>query len=366
MAAASKARYEEFLINNVSTISTLESSLRSITWFLPGRFKDADFASEALTTSLNVISMYHDTLLDRVVKANPSYRPLIPTSMHTRFTKAWVDKDSLYKWAARVLEIIRFTQLFIEMTLKRKVSEKIKWRSIILLEVIKASLRLLLLKLTNRPLVSPPLPERDFDPTTLPPQSNTTSPTLAPSSPSHSPPMTPDHLRNNLIPLEPHPLLTSSQSDVSAEDYLLPKALTTSSVKPSLSLVRPLLAPRDWIAEVVYVLRPLVYASLLVADRRAHERTNKPLIVVLFMEFISRNLRRAPPASATLERAEYARRDKDMLWYLLRGSIWDSYTRPKLESFVSSTAHTPLLGLFGSLLKDWIPLVDDYYYYTAP
>ena len=45
--ATSKARYEDFLINNVSTISTLESSLRSITWFLPGRFKDAELASEA-------------------------------------------------------------------------------------------------------------------------------------------------------------------------------------------------------------------------------------------------------------------------------------------------------------------------------
>lgn len=45
--SASLARYESFLINNVSTISTLESSLRSVTWFLPGRFKDAELASEA-------------------------------------------------------------------------------------------------------------------------------------------------------------------------------------------------------------------------------------------------------------------------------------------------------------------------------
>ena len=45
--SAPLARYESFLINNVSTISTLESSLRSVTWFLPGRFKDAELASEA-------------------------------------------------------------------------------------------------------------------------------------------------------------------------------------------------------------------------------------------------------------------------------------------------------------------------------
>lgn len=46
------AGYESFLINNVSTISTLESTLRSVTWFLPGRFKDAALASEARQLSL--------------------------------------------------------------------------------------------------------------------------------------------------------------------------------------------------------------------------------------------------------------------------------------------------------------------------
>jgi peroxin-16 len=70
-----------------------------------------------------------------------------------------------------------------------------------------------------------------------------------------------------------------------------------------------------------------------------------------------------------------------MLWYLLRGSIWETYTRfvqrlilseliladgfvnrPKLESFVTQTARTPLLSLFGSFAKDWIPLINEYYY----
>src|SRR5215471_18883898 len=103
--------YEAFLINNVSTISTLESSLRSVAWFLPGRFKGADLASESrwlslsihinlqyithlssVTTLLNVMSMYHDTLLARIVQNNPKYKPLIPSSLHTRFTRAWSDK----------------------------------------------------------------------------------------------------------------------------------------------------------------------------------------------------------------------------------------------------------------------------------
>jgi hypothetical protein len=45
------------------------------------------------------------------------------------------------------------------------------------------------------------------------------------------------------------------------------------------------------------------------------------------MEIVSRNLRRTPLPSAALERSEYARRDRDILWYLLRGSIWKAYTR---------------------------------------
>jgi peroxin-16 len=48
-----------------------------------------------------------------------------------------MDRTSIYKWASRTLELIKFTELMIEMGLRRKLSEKAKWRGIILLEVIK-------------------------------------------------------------------------------------------------------------------------------------------------------------------------------------------------------------------------------------
>ncbi|KAH7916405.1 peroxisomal membrane protein PEX16 [Hygrophoropsis aurantiaca] len=360
------AKYETFLIDNVSTISTLESSLRSITWFLPGRFKDAELASEALSALLNVTSLYHDTLLARIIKSDPNWKPIIPVSLHTRYTRAWQDKESLYKWAARVLELVRFTQLLIEMGLRRKVSNKNRWRGIVLLETLKLLLRFTLLKITRRPLISPPIPERDIDPASLPPPSNVSSPTLASTTPYTSPPATPDHLKNNHIPLQPNSLLLTppppARSDASIEEYLLPKALTTTSVKPSLCLVKPLSSAQDLLAESVYILRPFVYAILL--STRTHK--DRALATAFAMELVSRSLRRTPPASAVVERSEYARRDRDMLWYLLRGSVWETYTRPKIESFVETTARTPLLNLVSGVVKDWIPLIDEYYYYTAP
>jgi peroxin-16 len=44
--------YESFLLSNLGGVATIESSLRSLTWFLPGRFKDAELASEARSYSI--------------------------------------------------------------------------------------------------------------------------------------------------------------------------------------------------------------------------------------------------------------------------------------------------------------------------
>ncbi|KAI0052852.1 peroxisome membrane protein [Auriscalpium vulgare] len=358
------ARYESFLINNVSTISSLESTLRSVTWLLPGRFKDAELASEALSASLNALSLYHDTLLGRAVDNEPKHKPLLPPSLHTRYTRAWADHHTRYRWVARVLELTRFVELLIEMGLRRKTSSTTRWRGIILLEAIKAILKFVLLRITRRPLLLPPIPERDIDPSTLPPPSNSSSPTLAPSSPASSPPTTPDHLKNNHAPLPPHPLLTTpppTKQTSAIEDFLLAKALTTSAVKSPTSLVKPFATPKEWLAEGVFILRPLIYVILLSSG----PKSSRPLVVSLVLELLSRNLRRTPSNSSTLERSEYARRDRDLLWYLFRGSIWESWTRPKLESLADGTARIPVVGILGAFLRDWMPLIDEYYYYTS-
>jgi peroxin-16 len=129
-------------------------------------------------------------------------------------------------------------------------------------------LKLTLLRITRRPLISPPIPERDIDPESLAPPSNHSSPTLVPSSLGSSPPGTPEHLRNNHEPLPTHSLLTAppptNRTSV-VEDFLLSKALTTSSVKNPTSLVKPLLSPQEWIAESIYIFRPLIYGQAAIS-----------------------------------------------------------------------------------------------------
>lgn len=71
------------------------------------------------------------------MKSDPKLRPLIPASLHTRYTRAWCDKSATYKWAARALEVIKFVQLLVEMNLRRRVSSKARWRGIVFIEAIK-------------------------------------------------------------------------------------------------------------------------------------------------------------------------------------------------------------------------------------
>lgn len=354
------ARYEAFLISNASTISTIESSLRSLTWFLPGRFKDAELASETLNASMNLLNLYHDTLLaKRMAQMGPKHKLVLPPSLHARYTRAWADKSKTYKWAARMLEMIRFTQLVVEMGLRRKLGHTGRRRGIIIIEIVKAILRLILLRVTRRPSLFPPIPERELDPSTLPP-----SPAEEALQPYQSSDNTPAHLSNNRVAFaQPNPALTASRSKTATvDDYLLPRALSPASVTPSLQLIRPMISGKEWVAELIYILRPLAYVILLARDDKT---PTSPLVTSIVMDLTAAYLRRAPPPSHALERQEYARRDRDMLWYLFRGAIWQSFTRPHLESFADRTAVTPVISLISALLKEWIPLIDEYHYYTA-
>ena len=101
-----------------------------------------DWASEGslyflVAASLNLLSLYHDTIIAKLVERDPKYKPLIPPSLHARYTRAWADSSARYKWAARALEVVRFTQLLIEMGLRRKASPQTRWRGIVVLEAIK-------------------------------------------------------------------------------------------------------------------------------------------------------------------------------------------------------------------------------------
>ena len=185
-------QYDEFLLNNASQITAVESSLRSITYFLPGRFKDAELAGEAIYASLNLLGLYHDSILARALdKQHPNSVPshaatsektIVPLvaashstpvtglspSEHARYTQYFSQNSNGYNPVARTLVIIGYFELLAEMLARRKLGRRKAWDVVAAIEALKVVLRLSLVHMTgSRMVIQPPIPEREVDPAAL-------------------------------------------------------------------------------------------------------------------------------------------------------------------------------------------------------
>ncbi|EPE06954.1 peroxisomal membrane protein pex16 [Ophiostoma piceae UAMH 11346] len=187
--------YDDFITKNLGQVSQIESTLRSLTYIIPGRFRDAEIASEAIHSGVQLLSLYHDLLLLRTssavggaattpaspssssthntapssISSKPPLGPAHPPDQHTRYTRYWTYKSPFYRRVAIVLQVVRYTEMLCEMAAKRR-GERIRWRVVVIIEAIKALCQLLLLRITRgRTLVTPvlpvrqPLPEPDED-----------------------------------------------------------------------------------------------------------------------------------------------------------------------------------------------------------
>ncbi|KAE8248786.1 hypothetical protein A4X13_0g5476 [Tilletia indica] len=565
--------YERFLLANGSQITAVESSLRSLTYFLPGRFKDAELAGEAIYSALNILGMYHDSILIRLLgpARQPSAIGLKPTkakaitsssstngtgnfpalpatndsqlalassttelspssalsvaqtkaavalrdhtpSQHARYTHFFSDNIRPYHLIARILVIIKYVELLLEMFARRKLGESTAWNVVAGIEAIKAALRIAILRLTVfRPTVEPPIPEREVDPAVLeqrtlaelaaaaqPPPANMsasvthlnghvggmsgsvmnghnlsssvqsldsyssqraaskeywtgtrtgyTLPTIA-SIRARTGGGTPANaaealkLARQSRHLAPPPPISSMSistgssgsgseseetlvgtplTDKEVNEFLLSRTLTPTDVRKPPELVRPLRGRVGVTAELLWILRPLIY---VLAIRRYGRKSTSPWVLSLSLELLARRLRKRSflnpdsfssalitiPKSPTaalganplalalmgsnpimgmlagllggglmgkaadeasrpisdVEKHEWSRRDRNLWWYLVRGPAWYQWTRPKIEGIAKATENRALLSILGGVLRDYLPLLDQYYFYTS-
>ena len=201
-------------------------------------------------------------------------------------------------------------------------------------------------------MVLPPLPERDVTLATLGDSKSGTSRT---ETIAQKAPQTPDHIKNNHSLFQspstptPNPLLvpTASNALPSVDDFLLSKALKPSALCAPTRLIAHLATPSEWVVEIIYVLRPLLYGAFvfrarpqerqwnylpflalsIIPSSRQSKITFRPIIVSLLVEALLLSLRRPVSHNLTLERREYARRDRELLWYLFRGAVWQQFSK---------------------------------------
>ncbi|KAJ4386072.1 hypothetical protein N0V93_008964 [Gnomoniopsis smithogilvyi] len=389
------AKYDDFVTKNASQVSQMESALRSLTYIIPGRFRDAELATEGIHSGVQLLSLYHDLLLFRA--SNPSS---LSKSLHARYTRFWAAKSTLYRRVAVVLQVVQYTELLLEMWAKRR-GEAVRWRVVVLIEAVKAFCRLLLLKITrSRPLVTPALPEREpveelaeeeedngkalaelmgeeehveqngeangtADKSLVnhdganangnghllkangnghPPQAN-----ASPADGKKEWPMPRTGLSLPTLP---------SRGDIS--NYLLTRVLTADDIKPATKLLYTLYGSAQT-AEVLHILSPLIYA---IALSRSSDKRNgwTPWLIGLSVQVAARQLaKRARTRNApALEREEWSKRGKQTWWWMMRGAAYENVVKG-----VVGGARRRVPGFVGTILEDYEYLWENYYFSTS-
>ncbi|KAG5981737.1 hypothetical protein E4U55_002609 [Claviceps digitariae] len=358
--------YDEFVTKNAGQVSQIESALRSLTYIIPGRFRDAEIASESIHSGVQLLSLYHDTLLSRAVSRLPV--PPLRTA-HSRYTRFWSQKSSLYRRIAMVLQMVIYTELLCEMTAKRKGGEKTRWKVVVLIESIKAICRLILLRVTrSRPLVTPALPEREPIPEDKdmvlggeeePLEEEADLGTELDADLVHVSAMDklkPPHEQDWKMPRTGMSLPSLPEpSDISS--YLLARVLTADDIKPANKLLNQLQGSSQ-AAEMLHILAPLVYAIALA--RSKNKKSWMPWLMGLAVEYAARQLRDRSLRTTTLERDEWNKRAWGMTWWTMRGAFYENLTKGVIGGF---RARMP--GFVAGILEDYEYLWENYYFSTS-
>ncbi|PYH41166.1 peroxisomal membrane protein PEX16 [Aspergillus saccharolyticus JOP 1030-1] len=378
--------YEEFVTKNASSVSQVESALRSLTYIIPGwncrsicessataekadsfflgRYRDSEISSECVHSGVQLLSLYHNALVARVISRLPSTIPRSIPTPHTRYTKYWTSRSPLYHKIALTLQMVQYTELLWEMIARRR-GEKVRWRLIIFIEAIKATCRLILLHLTkSRPLVNPPLPEREVDPRSIDEMDSDWNGMRTPVSERSS----------DLSWTMPRTGLTlpslPDANDVS--NFLITKVLTADDIKPPKALLHRVTG-QGQLAEVLYILRPVFYAIAL--QRYSGDRRSwRPWLAGFGLEYLCRQLAKSDFRERVagglrgltgLEREELRKRGWALGWWAMRGAFYENLTKPCLQVLTGSMKGKPLLDLVGSVVDDYEYLWDNYYFSTA-
>ncbi|TID20064.1 peroxisomal membrane protein pex16 [Venturia nashicola] len=357
------AAYSDFIIKNSSAVSQIESALRSLTYIIPGRFRDAEIASETVHSSVQLLSLYHDSLLAKALTRVPGPKPI--ASPHNRYTRFWTQKSPTYRRLALILQMIQHTQLLWEMVAKRK-GEQARWRVVVGLEMVKALCRLLLLRLTNsRPLLSPPLPEREIDPSSLEENISADGMEPSPSENAGSDDANWTMPRTGLsMPTLPDP------SDIS--NYLLSKVMTADDVKPPKALLHRV-AGKGEMAEILYIIRPVLYA-LAMQHWSKDRRSWRPWLLGVTLEYGARQIAKKDfqeriagglRGLTGLEREELKKRGWAMGWWTMRGAFYENITKAWIHAATNKLKGKPMLDMVGGIIEDYEFLWDEYYFSTA-
>lgn len=159
----------------------------------------------------------------------------------------------------------------------------------------------------------------------------------------------------------------------SITDFLGKRVISADEIKSAKRLVRQITSFQGQLAEMMWILRPVVYA-LALQRCQANKRDWRPWAVGLAMEIASRQLAKKDVEEGVVggvrglsgvEREELKGRGWSMAWWGMRGAFYENITRNYIQGFASKLKGRPLLDMVGVIIEDYDYLWDEYYFPTT-
>ncbi|KAJ1855908.1 hypothetical protein GGF49_002786 [Coemansia sp. RSA 1853] len=357
-------KYASFVVNNAAQVNSIENGLRTLTYVLPGRFADAELASEAIYTLLSFVGVYHDKLLAQAAASgllvDKQGQPLkLDPTPFNRYHGQMAHASDVYRVSALALSAVQYAEKLIEMVAAKRLGDSRRWKVVTWIEITKIVLRLALLKASGQRMVTGAVvPEREVDPGALGSAGRRAEPE----------PVALDTGaqwkggRSRLSFTSVREILQQAEGNADLGAFVANSPQNAERVAPVSALMHRLSA-LGLTGELLFILRPLVY---VLGMRKLGANNWRAWALSLLMELVSRQMLstelRVP---RTLERDEMARRKWLFVYYLLRAPFFGRFTEQRLTRVAMWCSNKPVISLLGSLIQDYQPLWKQYYFYTA-